>query len=409
MTSPPIHYLGPAVGKIPLSTWGQVIEAAKGGLLSENQWCELKKGIAPPGKDANTELARDLAALSLQGGVLIFGVSDKTYEVVGCDISGLEDRISAVAAMTVHPPLSPVVYPPIAHPGDDDRHVLVVEVPVSPLAPHMADGRYWGRSSNGKRELSDADVRAAMAERQRDEATFQTRLLAMPDDDPLAQSIEGHPTGNGHIYLLAEPCAPVYGRGEDFSLQNVVVSFFAGQDHPGTLTSLRNTRGDSLGVAVASSGVGSSIERKWEDHQAYLVCHDEDSSLHFTSGGGTMWRDRGFGHNESIQEVVGHRAVTQSARQFLRLVEEVSLRHWGYLGPWRVGIHVTNLRGKSVLLLGYPFSDKGFPRDSYTAKITTTPASWTGGPDAEASRLLLGFLRAVGVDHLDLDSVVGRS
>ncbi|GEM_PF-2927431 len=114
---------------------------------------------------------------------------------------------------------------PRRHPDGDTSHgVLVVEVPPSPLAPHMVDDSYWGRSSNGKRKLADPEVRRLMESRTGSYAAFRQRLVAIVDDDPVGQRVEGHPTGNGHIFLLAEPCALVLGRAQDFDLAAVVRS-----------------------------------------------------------------------------------------------------------------------------------------------------------------------------------------
>ncbi|NHB84707.1 hypothetical protein G7085_09045 [Tessaracoccus sp. HDW20] len=89
------------------------------------------------------------------------------------------------------------------------------------------------------------------------------------------------------------------------------------------------------------------MERRHEDMLCHLLCLDEDSSLEFVSGGGTMYRPRGF-REEGAIEVVGTTTILKSTLQFFQLIGELSLRHWGYAGQWRVGIHVTNLAGKEV-------------------------------------------------------------
>src|SRR5699024_364462 len=104
----------------------------------------------------NMELARDLASLSVHGGVIIFGVRDKTLEVVGFDTTGLRDRISQVAATKISPPLVPLIADDIE--GPEGRKLLVVSVPPSLLAPHMVDERYYGRSADGKRDHPDPEA-----------------------------------------------------------------------------------------------------------------------------------------------------------------------------------------------------------------------------------------------------------
>ena len=55
-----LHYLGPKVGRIPLSTLDEVRLAATGGLLAETQWVELKEMPSPSSRPTNVELAKDL-------------------------------------------------------------------------------------------------------------------------------------------------------------------------------------------------------------------------------------------------------------------------------------------------------------------------------------------------------------
>lgn len=399
-----MHYLGPRVGQIPLTSWEQVVEAAEGGLLAESQWCEVKKQPRPRDKPSNVELARDLASLSVHGGVLIYGVEDKTYSVVGCDISGLEDRISQVAAMGIHPPLSPVIYPPIADPHDASKYVLVVVVPASLQAPHMVDGSYWGRSSNGKRTLDDPEVRSLIASRESSDTKFRERLVGMVDHDPLARFISDHPTGNGHVYLLAEPCAPVFGRADDLNLQKVVMTLMGQRHGIGTPSQVRYTTRDPLGPAVSYPNELME-DRKYEDSACYLLCEDDDASLHFVSGGGTMYRERAFRGEDGPTEVVGTAIIIQSTREFLEVVRELSVNHWGFSGEWRVGIHVNNLGGKILSMNTIWRGAETFPRDSFTNQITTSPVTWGESEEPEAARLLTGFLRAIGQDGRNLETV----
>lgn len=67
-----IHYLGPTVGKVPLRTCDEIKAAAVGGLLEESPWVELKETLTPD-RGGNRELAKDLAALSVNGDVLNIG------------------------------------------------------------------------------------------------------------------------------------------------------------------------------------------------------------------------------------------------------------------------------------------------------------------------------------------------
>lgn len=394
-----IHYLGPSVGKIPLSTWDQVKVAAEGGLLEETPWVELKERLTP-GKCGNRELAKDLAALSVYGGVLVIGVRDKTFEVVGCDVSGYDTRISQVAATAIHPPLTPVIYPAIANPEDGTKSVLVVEVPASSVAPHMANDKYWGRSSEGTRPLSDPEVRALISARDATDATFRARLLAMPSNDPVNDRVLNAPTGNGHIFLLAEPCAPVFSRDLDADLVPVVWNEVGGAANKKVLASLRERIRDPRGVGLAYPAAADPVvERRHEHSVAHLLIFDDDNSIEFASGGGTR--------SPEGMEVVANDIVVTAVREFLQLIQVLSQKHWAYTGEWRVGLHINGLKGKPISFNDFTRRNMTFTTETVTAQLVTSPAAWDDGIDPVARQLMAGFLRAIGCEKWELDHVIG--
>jgi hypothetical protein len=67
-------YLGPAYPSVQISRWSDLVAAAESGTLAETQWVELKATIPASTSAANLEVARDLASLSVDGGLLVVGV-----------------------------------------------------------------------------------------------------------------------------------------------------------------------------------------------------------------------------------------------------------------------------------------------------------------------------------------------
>lgn len=155
------YYLGSSNQRWMPTTWQHILDAAEAGILDETQWVELKAAIPPKSPAANLELARDLAALAGEGGLLIVGIKDsggRADEVCGTELAGLGDRIDQVSRDRIHPPL--VVRPvEITDPDRPGSGCVLVLVNASSEAPHMVDGRYWGRGATGKRPLLDSDVR----------------------------------------------------------------------------------------------------------------------------------------------------------------------------------------------------------------------------------------------------------
>lgn len=400
-----MHYLGPNRPLTSLSTWGEVVRAAEGGLLEENQWCELKAMLPPSSKATNLELARDLASLSVFGGVLIIGVADKTLDVVGVSIEDIErvkSRISQVASMTITPPLAPVIHDPIA--GPESKVAVVVSVPPSPVAPHMADGFYWGRSSDGKRKLSDPEVRALMMARASNETDFLARLTGMVDRDPLADFTEEYPTGQGHMYFLAEPCAPMPPRPPELDVGKLRYAGSQwGGDWSGTLTDCTFQAFDPEGQAFMSGR--SVLPAKYERNLCHFSVKDKDGSIEVVQGGATFIHES---PRRETSHAILDRLVVIMTRQTLALVKEFSTEV-GYMGQWRVGINLTNLRGKrrstAQALANFP----PFAADTYTQTTLTGAHELQDEVEAATDRLLRGFKRGLGIEQWSLDDITSRA
>lgn len=198
------YYLGPGQPRLRLSSWSDVETAAASGVLAETAWVELKEAVPASSKSANKELARDLASLSVDGGTLLIGVRDKTFEVTGVSeqLSGITTRVSQVASVTVNPPLS-VTVAALASP-DGDSYVLVVSVPASGSGPHMVDGKYYGRTAEGKRVLADTEVERIMFTRRATERDVLGELDGV--ECFLEPDANGEPE-NSHLVFLARPRA----------------------------------------------------------------------------------------------------------------------------------------------------------------------------------------------------------
>ena len=109
MTERPISaYLGQDKGRWAPKDWSAVVEAAAGGLLDESHRLELKRELPSANRASNTELAKDLASLAVDGGLLVIGIEDRDSRagnVCGVLLAGLADRVDQVARDKVRPSL----------------------------------------------------------------------------------------------------------------------------------------------------------------------------------------------------------------------------------------------------------------------------------------------------------------
>lgn len=126
-----------------------------------------------PSKNKNIELAKDVAAMATDGGVLLYGVAEdengRPTVLNPIPLAGQRERISAIVQTSI-------AEPPFVRiseiPTHDDPEVgyIVVVVPPSERAPHMVvvkgDNRFYGRTDTGNRMLPEAEVARLYERRQ---------------------------------------------------------------------------------------------------------------------------------------------------------------------------------------------------------------------------------------------------
>lgn len=98
----------------------------------------MKREI-PTTKGSNAELARDLASLAVDGGLLIVGVDEddlgRAADLVGTELAGLAERVDSIARSRIDPPLVVRTHPLLENPDRPGVGCLLVEVPPSARAP----------------------------------------------------------------------------------------------------------------------------------------------------------------------------------------------------------------------------------------------------------------------------------
>lgn len=386
-------YLGPRKDRLRAETWEDVVGAAVAGVLDETQWVELKEAVPASSKPANLELARDLASLSLDGGLIIIGVADAggtAGQVTGTDLIGLETRIAQVATGRVNPPLT-VLTDVIRKPGETDVGLLMVTVPASEAAPHMVDERYWGRGAHGKRVLSDDEIRRVMVDRQSRAAGFSERLQNAPTnlDPPDLGSL-------GRLYLRLEPAAvPAEPLGQALAGQHLRQITAPGltfrpQWSP-LLESLDYAVPHPEGIAAASTPPGAN-----GDGVDYIFALLADDGTVQVSA--PAIRPHGQAVDAPGKILPGQ--LLETMHGTLAVAGYLASEHTGYQGPWRAGVLITGLRG---VLATQSSSDAGvrryspYPSEDYAATTATTTREMIEETSSVVNRLSARVLRGLGV------------
>lgn len=147
------------------------------GFLEESSRLDFKSALS-----GGTEIAKDIASMTLEGGVLLYGVDEQGTTVAAAltpiPVAGVRERIQQIADSAISPQPGILIETLTASPTDTTG-VVVVEIPPSPLAPHMANDRYPARSGTTTRYLSDSEVeRLHLQRRAFTESSASRRPLA---------------------------------------------------------------------------------------------------------------------------------------------------------------------------------------------------------------------------------------
>jgi hypothetical protein len=133
------------------------------GVAEESDNLDFKREL-PPAKSppANQEVAKDIAAMSVAGGLLFYGIAENPKTLVASQVlpvvlAGARERFQQIAGTWLAPGCVVEVVT-IANPDDPAVGVVVVAVPPSSFAPHMVDGHYPVRRGQTTALLTETDV-----------------------------------------------------------------------------------------------------------------------------------------------------------------------------------------------------------------------------------------------------------
>lgn len=388
--------IGPS--RVALADWTDLETAAREGLINERAHCELKRGLPPSSK--NVEISRDIASMTVEGGVLLYGVEDagggKAGAVVGMpDAEAVKSRLIAIAQGSVQPSVVCDVRV-ISHPDDPDRGCVLVVIPPSPVAPHRADERYWGRSSEGKRVLSDAEIAALFAARRNREDDFQEQLASLDRNfDPIPPTARSH----GHLYYCARPLqltvsADTWGGGERV-LEVVVAAQLPPHDWGGAdLMSLGYTEAHPGGIMAASLSPDDTYDR---ERRSIRMLIRDDGGIDMASGIATQTRT--FERTGKSHTGVATGALLTQLDQAVRVTAHVG-RRLAYAGIWRLGVRVTGIEGLptiesfSRLTIG---NTHVYPEPEFLMVTDASAEELNDNPNQVVQRLAAALTRGLGV------------
>jgi hypothetical protein len=399
----------------PVEAWPPRTEAAleaaaKDQHLVETNVLELKRELPPGSDSANKELARDLASLAIDGGLLIIGVDEaQNYALTPVPLGGLAERVELVAASRIDEPLKLAGFieiESVSTPGDG---YLLVRIPASPRAPHMVDNRYWGRGHKTKHMLSDAQVERLIARRARWAVNAEEALNGWMAQDPINPAKQV----NGHLFVVAEPMPPrermlletMTATGDFTAVFRDLVgrtkhngaSFVP--DMPSHLSNFSTTADGWAWNSYALFGDHEEGQPSDRESRALMVEICENGRLRLFCGRaaeqlGTTGYRAGFVLFDDICLGLTARMVS--------LASGVS-QAAGYLGSWDFGVGVTGIKGaKSYSRFERKeFAGPSYTADKYTLTTRASLADIEAGSGPVIERLFGRLIRAIGADQIE--------
>ena len=137
------------------------------GVAEEGPQLDFKRELAS-GSDKK-DLAKDAAAMGVDGGVILIGVDENQNAVASgipkVPVKGTPEQVQQIIDSRVRPPLS-IQIEVLKEADLDPDGVLLIEIPPSFSTPHMVDNRYPARSGSTTRWLEETEVASLYERRQ---------------------------------------------------------------------------------------------------------------------------------------------------------------------------------------------------------------------------------------------------
>lgn len=394
----------------PPRTEADILAALARGDVVESSQLDVKLKVGnTDGERRGT--AKDLASFAIDGGALLIGVREdkenRKFFAAPFDLNDVVERIELIAATLVEPSLP--VHPREIPSATDGLGYVWVDIPESPDAPHMVDGRYYGRGERTNRKLGDAEVLRLHRGRGSELAFSRAALDALHNQDPYVSARlnadEGAEplTEHGHLYLVATPHRRVVDRAEDLLWRSPErlrgFDQAADRDVPDLLRGAVSYLSSGSRIVPRSTAISLTSFR--ENGQADPFAESYGMEVRVESDGTVGVIFTGFSSatdGDQTGEIVDAMLVG-GAWKLLSLARSVAL-YIGYKGSWDIALRATFLQGRQSSAVS---DDRGFYRTPKPAYDQSTYEQFTRvdgrdleRPAAAVCRLVRPLLRAVG-------------
>ena len=383
----------------------EIIKVVQSGSLEETAIFDAKEELSK-----NSEIAKDIAAMANDGGVIIYGIGEDEHgritRLTPLSIDGQAEKIDAIVRSSITEPL---VIHISSIPTEENPAVgyLIVYIPPSERAPHMVvvkgDHRFYGRSATGNYPLPEGEVARLYARRQHIEIDRENFL-----DVEIKSAPYGPNSNFGYLFLFARPLFardklldPCLKNGKNFQTilndlieiviqpsifpQNIIyldfqtpqrwirrAEGFLGQLCQPSKLDLPEAPGDTLNIEVEFNGT------------MHLFC-------------GRIAQKEGNRFLFFPEDTCG---LTLRFMNFIASLYEQA----GYIGMVDIGLAITGIKGTVPCMpRNFRFDRIAVPYDRDTYRKTTRASALTirKEPIEVSKDLIMPLISAITLNHLD--------
>lgn len=320
-------------------------EAAGAGEFAEKAALDAKADL-PHAKRSHT-LAVDVAAMTVDGGVLVYGLSEDEHRrptiPKPIELTGARERIDLIVGSSIlEVPEIEIIELPLDQ--EPSRGYVVVVVPASPRAPHQVavrgDFRFYGRGATGNRILTQGEI---------DRLYDRRRRWQVDREEVLERTVQRAPFPPTQEVAFAHAFArPVATDDDLLARAGGTDPLERLRDMHATASRMRlrplferydpDLRREQDWTQIGADGWRLARRRNPSDHPRYYV---EAAITHGATG--TLFLGRAADTN--THGYLFFATITAgNLATFLRLMGELYARA-GYRGPVDLGLAITNMRG----------------------------------------------------------------
>jgi hypothetical protein len=382
-----------------------ILSAFDAGDLIETANFDGKSAL--PGKGKGKDLAVDVAAMTADGGTLLYGVAeDKNKRLMvpnPFELAGARERVDQIVQTSISEP--PTIEVHTIPTGDDPSlGYLVIAVLPSPRAPHMVivgkEHRYYGRGATGNVLLSEGDV-ARLYERR--------RRWEVDRNDMLDEAIESAPIppheGYGFLHLVARPVVPDEDLFDRAQGEQHVADFLYGLFSAAIsedVYSINSALDLSLNKSYERRADGWAASEGLDAEEGTTV--DPGYVLNFEiglDGGGRLFCGRAAEEYRG-RLLVFENVVARLTTRFLAVLGGLYAAA-DYFGPVDAGLAVTGLDGGISHWLSQQIlaSPRPYVKDQYRRTGRFSAIMLKDDPRGAARKLVLPLARALTTESYD--------